>query len=135
MKKMFVATFVVVVVLLVGGCSSQKGSPCSEAIEAKSVEEATQFGFVVLFPVDGTVKEIGSNLEASFELTGPNPVKVSIVSPQGDVYRQTVTPPAEVSHTFCMDIIGNGLVTFRAVDTVTGEILEGNRAVSISPKG
>jgi predicted small secreted protein len=110
-----------------------EGEPAEGEGEVTEGEgEPAEFGLRVISPAGGLDVLVGNSVTVSFDLTGPNPIEVVIVSPSSDAYRQTVTPPVRVSHAFSLDIVGTGLFTIRVRDTVTGEVLEQVRAITVT---
>lgn len=89
------------------------------------------FGLTVSSPSDGAI--VADRATVIAQITGPNPVDIVVVSPDGQVYRVNgVTPTYNLSHEFVLEIAGTGLFTVRVTDTVTQEVLERTRAVTVT---
>jgi hypothetical protein len=100
--------------------------------EGEPVEgEGEPLSLTVILPLDGATVTWGGSIFAQCSVTGPNEVEVTLVSPSGDAYRLTVTPPAVVGHNFAANIVGTGLVTYQARDIVTSETVSRARAVTV----
>ena len=108
----------------------QEGEPAEG--EGEPVEgEGEPLSLTVILPLDGATVTWGGSIFAQCSVTGPNEVEVTLVSPSGDAYRLTVTPPAVVGHNFAANIVGTGLVTYQARDIVTSETVSRARAVTV----
>ena len=110
-----------------------EGEPQEGEIVEGEGEQPIPLSIEVTLPVDGATVTLGGSIFVQCYVDGPNQVEVTLVSPEGDVYRQTVTPPVMVGHHFDTTLVGSGLVSFRVTDTVTNEVVESTRSVTVRP--
>lgn len=88
-------------------------------------------------PLDGTVFDLTGtppsktfNLVANIGEAGVGPTDIVIVTPEGDVFRKTVTPPAMITQTITLTLKDTGLISVRATPQNGGTIAEGSVAVT-----
>jgi|GEM_PF-6823534 beta-lactam-binding protein with PASTA domain len=135
------------------GSTVAKGSAVALVV-SKGPEVVPVLGVTLITPLDGAVILAGSTQDITYIITGPNPVDVVIVNPDGkksllteeelralfeaksvdkEVYRSFGIVPTGQPMTTKMVFLytGNGLVTVAVKDTITGEIRTAAHSVNI----
>ncbi|MCX6714134.1 MAG: PASTA domain-containing protein, partial [Candidatus Vogelbacteria bacterium] len=99
--------------------------------EGEGEGEVTELGvsFVAPSPTSGAVLAVGSYQVAVQVVGSTAEAAVVLVSPEGDVFRQVVIPPAKVSHTFELSSLGAGMFSSRV--TQNGAVVEKTITVTV----
>jgi hypothetical protein len=122
-------------------------------VVSKGPEVVPVLGVTLITPLDGAVIIAGLTKPVTYSLTGPNPVDIVIVNPDGkksltdaeiellftakvfnkEVYKAfNVATGQTITTQMTFLYVGYGLVTVAAKDTVTGEIRTAAHAVTIA---
>jgi beta-lactam-binding protein with PASTA domain len=136
----------------IGGTVVPKGSSVALVV-SKGPEVVPVLGVTLITPLDGAVIIAGLTKPVTYSLTGPNPVDIVIVNPDGkksltdaeiellftakvfnkEVYKAfNVATGQTITTQMTFLYVGYGLVTVAAKDTVTGEIRTAAHAVTIA---
>ena len=115
---------------LLAGSSVDCGTRIDLVVSSGTGTELTGVSFIIP-SADSVTIGVGETLHAEVSVTGIGNVEVVMVSPQGEVYRQSVTLPVTVHHDFWMDVAGNGLLTAQAANDLTGAFKEDSVSVTV----